>query len=105
MNEVKLTDINILKEYIEQWFVKDKYYTGRKHDKIPKTELLDIIENAPTVDLVVARGTNGIVIPITRQKGEWVAGDATYSVWKCTKCSHVYKICHNFCPWCGADMR
>ena len=40
-----------------------------------------------------------------RSKGEWVIDDPTYSTWRCTNCTHVYTIPHNFCPNCGCDMR
>ena len=47
---MRLIDADELKKDIEQWFVKDKYYTNRWHNKIPKSEVYDVIDNAPTVE-------------------------------------------------------
>ena len=47
---MRLIDADDLQIAIKQWFVKDEYYTNRCHDKIPKIEVFDIIDNAPTIE-------------------------------------------------------
>ena len=101
MNEIRLINANELKEHISELLL---VYDGK--------EILDAIDNAPTVDLLVARGTNGVVIPITRPQGEWY-----YSCdkgWECNQCRKTVKnmpiddnkkATYDFCPNCGADMR
>ena len=53
MENVRLIDANALKNNIEQWFVKNRYYNPHgTSDRIPKSEVFDVIDNTPTaVDL------------------------------------------------------
>lgn len=121
-----------MKEAIEQFFVKVKYYhphsKGRK--TIPTEEVLDIIDNAPTVDTsddkyleerdadayetgylqghieVYQKAEKDYAIPI----GEWKcicslqSWQFTDEHYECDKC-HYKGSKSNFCPNCGADMR
>ena len=75
-------------------------------------QILTDIDNAPTVDLMIARGHSGVVIPITRPHGKWGRGRKNgidYGL--CSICNRYapeteegYYL-SNFCPNCGADMR
>ena len=94
-----------LKEAIEQWFIKDKYYTGSKHRTIPKDELLDVIDNAPPV----AESCKELQeVASERPKGEWkIMSDRYGQYYACSVCGYdrSYSYTFNFCPNCGADMR
>lgn len=49
---MRLIDADELKKAIEQWFVKVRYYQpNSKSDKMPKSEVFDAIDNAPTVEI------------------------------------------------------
>ena len=104
-----------MKKAVDQFFVREKYYhpysKGRK--TMPTEEVIDIIDNAPTVDISgdeyfpyrtayfngVADG-KATAIP----KGEWI--DEGVNGWKCDKCGYgVLRYNNtNFCPKCGAKM-
>ena len=123
-----------MKKAIEQFFVREKYYhphsKGRK--TIPTEEVLDLIDNAPTVepqkvpianvtfdteklkeltDEIVERIKRGeIVLQDERPKGEWIIVDDTTCECPFCKNIQVYVLSPkesnvNFCENCGADMR
>ena len=71
-------------------------------------ELLDLIDNAPTVEIATKLQPNCNKL----QQGEWIEGEN--GIIKCNKCKseiiYSYLIGNepdfpNFCPNCGADMR
>ena len=68
-----------------------------------------IIENAPTVELLLARGSARceIIIPLTRSVGEWIFHkDYHESVrYGCNQCGNLNNTPGNFCPNCGAYMK
>ena len=50
---MKLIDVRILKEWVENWFTKNRlYHPYAKNNNIPITELYDILEQIPPVDAV-----------------------------------------------------
>jgi hypothetical protein len=75
---------------------------------------LNIIDNAPTVELQMGRMTNGVIIPITRHKGKWVnhRNDYGHNIADCSLCGKAMQW-HDededdiprYCWYCGADMR
>lgn len=74
-------------------------------------EVLDFIDNAPTVEPRIEYGTDGQPYKLSmtngkeyeRPKGEWVISGFDY---KCSNCGMLpYFRQYNFCPNCGADMR
>ena len=47
---MRLIDADVLKEWIENWFTKNRYYHPHaKNNNIPITELYDILEQMPSV--------------------------------------------------------
>lgn len=51
---MRLVDVSMLKEWIENWFTINRYYHPYStNNKIPKTELYDIIEQIPTIRPVI----------------------------------------------------
>lgn len=44
-----------------------------------------------------------------RKKGEWILPNNPIAVslneWICSECKYLIDGKHNFCPYCGADMR
>ena len=50
---IQLMDKNELKEWVDNWFVMNRYYHPySKQTNIPIPELYDIVERMPTVDAV-----------------------------------------------------
>ena len=46
---MKLIDVRILKEWVENWFTKNRlYHPYAKNNNIPITELYDILEQIPS---------------------------------------------------------
>ena len=64
---MRLIDADTLKEKIE---IECNNNVGSYCDGLLGAEIL--IDNAPTVEIIVARGTHGIFIPLTRPQGEWI---------------------------------
>ena len=73
------------------------------HLATDKIKVLDMIDEAPTID-------------IDRPQGEWKHFDLTWgrSIWYCTACEEstevpcdiwTHKPIYKYCPNCGADMR
>lgn len=49
---MRLIDTDVLKEWVENWLYKDRYYhNGRVGKTIPITELYDLLEQIPTADV------------------------------------------------------
>lgn len=74
-------------------------------------EVLQMIHNAPTVELQMGRMTNGVIIPIERPQGKWLFDSKfiefgnPYGTYKCNKCGGHSTNKYPFCFWCGADMK
>lgn len=72
--------------------------------------VMNTIDNAPTVELLIARGTNGVVIPMTRPTGKWIDhGYTQYGlhIYECSLCAtrlFVDDFGKGFCGNCGARM-
>ena len=61
------------------------------------------IDNAPTVEVMIARGTNGVLIPITRRTGRWKKETSLREV--CPFCGDLkYHSDMVFCGHCGAYL-
>lgn len=53
---MRLIDADTLKEWVENWLYKDRYYhNGRVGKTIPITELYDILEQIPIADVATAQ--------------------------------------------------
>ena len=93
---MRLIDKKELKEWIESWFTKNKYYHPySKSNNIPIDELYDILEQMPTIDAEPVR------------HGHWTLDRHEHGV--CSVC-HMTSVdiiggeFHNYCPNCGAKM-
>lgn len=88
-----LIDLNALKEWIENWLVMNKHYHPySKNNSIPISELYDVLEIMPTVELV--------------NHGHWIKSPIS---WMCSCCGTAYTVARietdgKFCPHCGAKM-
>ena len=117
MSEVRLIDANALRKNME--FVCMGIMAGTEPYNAPLTE----IDNAPTVEIPVARWDcycEGQKVGYEkalseRPQGEWeynqYDGNPNIGNWHCSECRHIVyggysqKPYYNFCPNCGADMR
>jgi len=78
-----------LKEWVENWFYKNRcYHPYAKSNTIPIKELYDIVENMPAADVVEVK------------HGRWIWKDH-YLV--CSECGKENDRT-NYCPNCGASM-
>ena len=102
---------DVLKEYITGWLNMDKYYHPYSQGKtIPTSEILDLIDRVPVVDIdkeVWNRSNELLEKRLTylgSSKGEWI--DEGVNGWKCDKCGYgVLRYNNtNFCPNCGVRM-
>lgn len=99
---MRLTDADELKEWVENWFEKNRYYHPHsKANNIPIPELYDILERMPTVDAEPIR------------HGHWEWNDyGGFGNYHCTVCRYIpygkfsRKFCpdYMYCPRCGAKM-
>lgn len=103
---MRLIDADELKEWVENWFEKNRYYHPHsKANNIPIPELYDILERMPTIEAE----------PIRR--GHWRADETIYTTGEtwCSVCRTLYYIgdlydvgggnnLPNYCPHCGAKM-
>lgn len=110
--EQRLIDANALKEIVKNMRNANPSYQ-HACDVVDRADLLDEINNAPTVDAIV----NTIEV---RPQGKWIQtevidDDSEYGVnadaSECSNCKHIENshywttTYYNFCPNCGADMR
>ena len=53
---MRLIDVSVLKELVENWFTKNRFYHPyAKNNNIPITELYDILEQMPSVQPEIIR--------------------------------------------------
>ncbi len=125
-----LIDVSVLKEWVENWFTKNRlYHPYAKNNNIPITELYDILEQMPTIEDLSAfcdklwrgayeRGKEEG--KAERKTGKWIELDCDedkYDVIKCPCCKHTFTVDSyhwtdigfvkddfKFCPNCGAEM-
>lgn len=75
----------------------------RNEDSFYKCALID---NAPTVELLMGRMTNGVIIPIEKSEGEWIQDELHNVV--CSNCGGIRRDNRvdyiNYCNKCGAKM-
>ncbi len=65
---MRLIDADALKEWIENWFTKNRFYHPyAKNNNIPITELYDILEQMPTIE---PERKNGRWIPCSERLPE-----------------------------------
>lgn len=117
MNEVRLIDVNALKEAIRKrlGISSLKYLT--EQEKV----IVEEIDNAPTVPLPdFKEGYKQAIIDgktnFSRPQGEWLSHydycekhgynpSVSIAFWWCDRCEQAVEHPTNFCPNCGADMR
>lgn len=97
---MRLKDADELKEWVENWFEKNRYYHPHsKANNIPIPELYDILERMPTVEAEPIR------------HGQWELSPFDGN-WTCSKCGNNFRVYPyhndmknmNYCPNCGAKM-
>lgn len=95
---IKYIDAEEFKEWIANWFYKDKsYHPYSKSNTIPVTELYDILEQMPAADVAEVR------------HGRWE--ELYENNYKCSVCGSWW-TCEetpiesgmSYCPNCGASM-
>ena len=95
---MRLIDADVLKEVIEE---KVTYIDG---DSVYK--IIDLIDNAPTVEPIERIGSICEENCGYRPQGEWIFHkDFNESCrYGCNQCGNLNNIQSNFCPNCGARM-
>lgn len=106
---MRLINADELKEWVENWFEKNRYYHPHsKANNIPIPELYDILERMPTVEAEPIR------------HGEWLMDDESGDI-KCSCCGHwsfdmydeieivdgkkiIITTMPHYCGYCGAKM-
>lgn len=89
----KYIEISTLKEYIENWFVKHRYYHPySRSNNIPIDELYDLLDIAPSSYAYWKTDVHKVF-------GE----DITRFI--CSVCQKPSPDAYDYCPNCGADMR
>lgn len=67
------------------------------------------IDNAPTVELAVEVGKDGLIIPIIRPVGHWIKNaepsDFQSPPFICSVCGNPHLFVTPYCEICGAYMR
>ena len=95
---MRLIDADALKEEIGSWGMND----------YEPSDFMDAIDEAHTVELLLARGSARceIIIPLTRSVGKWIFHkDYHESVrYGCNQCGNLNNTPGNFCPNCGSYM-
>ena len=103
-NRMRLIDVSTLKEWVENWFTKNRFYHPyAKNNNIPIPELYDILEQMPTAQ--------------PERKGRWVKHEDRICCWYCSEChadnyyaytwdcdTGKYEFQDKYCPNCGARM-
>lgn len=99
--------------------LKEKFIERLDEGFFVYSEIMSIIDNAPTVEYTFEEAfqktvcDNKLYCP-SRQKGEWKetgyetgALGITYRQTQCSNCGweHALPMWLNFCPNCGAEMR
>ena len=97
---------DVLKEYITGWLNMDKYYHPYSQGKtIPTSEILDLIDSVPVVDIdkeVWNRSNELLEKRLTylgSSKGEWI--DHSITFWECPNCGYLLEKC---CPNCQTEI-
>ncbi|MBR6987180.1 MAG: hypothetical protein IKH82_03835 [Clostridiales bacterium] len=96
---MRLIDKKELKEWIESWFTKNKYYHPySKSNNIPIDELYDILEQLPTIDAEPVRHGKWIFT----NKPNIYGGTSI----KCSECGYEGMVAHvedhHYCWVCGS---
>ena len=68
---MSLIDVSVLKEWVENWFTKNRqYHPYAKNNNIPITELYDILEQIPTIDPIRKGGVKNYCAVCGADMGE-----------------------------------
>lgn len=99
--KMRLIDADALKKAIAQ---------NRGIDSDTVCDVLDIIDNAPTVEThdtvnMYCDKDTQIIVEQIRPKGHWIREDALRCLYYCSECRNNGEHVQPFCAWCGADMR
>ena len=87
---MRLIDVSVLKEWVENWFTKNRFYHPyAKNNNIPITELYDILEQMPTIE---------------ERKGKWLPYLSNGLTVMCSECGSRFDRPWHHCPNCGAKM-
>ena len=98
----RYTDVDVLKEWVENWLYKDRYYhNGRVSKAIPTTELYDILEQIPTADVVEVKHGKWMFTPC---HSEGICTNCNYKIYGRPYQNTYLIVPYNFCPNCGAKM-
>ena len=105
---MRLIDADELKKSLN--FVYDCAYIGSKSKEGIASDIIDEIDNAPTVpqpdfkagykQAIIDGKTN-----FSRLQGEWINTSPYDTEGECSVCCYLSNKCYNFCPNCGARMR
>jgi len=96
---MRLGDLDDLKVHISELML---VYSGEELDNT----ILNAIDNAPTVELLIGRMVNGVIIPIKRPQGEWIVkSSGTTHYFMCSKCGSAGDIQDKYCRECGLKMK
>jgi len=94
---MRLIDVRVLKEWVENWFTKNRlYHPYAKNNNIPITELYDILEQMPSAQP-------------ERKPGKWLIRKFGANA-QCSECkmsfSDVYDLESSdaYCRHCGTKM-
>lgn len=89
----KYIEVNTLKEYVEYWFVKHKYYHPySRSNNIPIDELYDLLDIVPSSYAYWKTDVHKVF-----------GGDITRFV--CSVCQNPASHPYNYCPNCGSNMK
>ena len=105
-NTVRLIDANALYRKVK---TECNPYGKPTIDFESGKKVLDIIDNAPTVDISkeVWNGSNELLNKrlsyLERPQGEWII--VSRNCWKCPYCQELTNEGKNFCSNCGAKMK
>ncbi len=97
--KMDLIDRELVIEWINNWRDKNKYYHPLSKNKtIPISEVIDILEGAPSAE----------------KTGRWIEQDDEYNdtIYQCSVCGEEFVTIEgtpadnlwNYCPCCGARM-
>ena len=105
---MRTIDADALKKKLQ--YVYSCEYIGSKSKEGIVSDIIDAIDNAPTVPLPDFKdGYKQAILDgktnFSRPQGEWIIHDRECLKYGCNQCGNLTNINSNFCPNCGAYMR